>query len=94
MTALATAPMTGAELAAQLGVTPGAASKVLSHLRGAGLARTLGGIDYPKRGARKPHVLTSLGSWAAAHQEKIKNGGDLRSDLAGVPPLALTADAG
>ncbi|HTM19448.1 MAG TPA: MarR family transcriptional regulator, partial [Kofleriaceae bacterium] len=62
---LAGGPATGAELAAQLGLTPGATSKILSTLRGAGLVRPLGGHPYPKRGARKPHVLTSLGSWLA-----------------------------
>jgi len=63
--ALTEGPATGAELAARLSVTPGATSKILTQLRGAGLARVAGGRPYPKRGARKPHVLTSLGSWAA-----------------------------
>jgi DNA-binding transcriptional ArsR family regulator len=62
---LASEPATGAELANHLGVTPGAASKVLSALRGAGLVRVLGGAPIPKRGARKPHGLTPLGTWVA-----------------------------
>jgi CRP-like cAMP-binding protein len=84
---LAARPSTGAEIAAQLGVTPGAASKVLAQLRGAGLARTLGGQPYPKRGARKPHVLTPLGSWAADELRR-------RRRAAGLSPLAIVADAG
>jgi hypothetical protein len=62
---LGAGPLTGAELAGQLAMTPGATSKILATLRGAGLVRPLGGHPYPKRGARKPHVLTSLGSWLA-----------------------------
>jgi CRP-like cAMP-binding protein len=81
---LATGPATGAEVAAQLGVTPGAASKLLTMLRGAGLVRTLGGQPYPKRGARKPHVLTPLGSWAADELRR-------RRRAAGVSPISLVA---
>jgi DNA-binding transcriptional ArsR family regulator len=84
---LAEDPMTGAELAARLGVTPGAASKVLAQLRGAGLARTLGGEPYPKRGARKPHVLTPLGSWAQGELRR-------RRGEQGRAALGLVADAG
>ncbi len=62
---LAEGPATGAELAAELGVTASSTSKVLAQLRGAGLARVAGGRPYPKRGAPKPHLLTSLGSWVA-----------------------------
>ncbi len=62
---LATHPATGAELAASLGITPGATSKILASLRGAGLVRLSGSQTYPKRGARKPHVLTPLGGWVA-----------------------------
>jgi DNA-binding transcriptional ArsR family regulator len=62
---LAVGPATGAELAQQLGVTPSAISKSLTALRNSGVARVLGGGPYPKRGARKPHALTSLGSWVA-----------------------------
>ncbi len=63
--ALACGPATGAELAEQIGITPSATSKILAALRGAGLARILGAEPLPKRGARKPHALTPLGSWAA-----------------------------
>jgi CRP-like cAMP-binding protein len=59
--ALGDAPATGVDLAARVGATPGAVSKILGALRGAGLARVLGGLPYPKRGARKPHALTPLG---------------------------------
>ncbi|MCG8419129.1 MAG: winged helix-turn-helix domain-containing protein [Proteobacteria bacterium] len=62
-------PATGAELASRLGVTPGATSKILKSLRNVGLARVLGGLagdeTLPERGARKSHVLTSLGSSVA-----------------------------
>jgi DNA-binding transcriptional ArsR family regulator len=68
--ALGAGPATGTELAASLGVTPGAASKALATLRGAGLVRVLGGQPYPKRGARKPHALTALGTWVADELER------------------------
>lgn len=85
---LAAGPATGAELAARLDITPGAASKMLAHLRGAGLVRPLGGQPYPKRGARKPHVLTALGSWTADERRR-------RRREAGLSPLSiLSADAG
>lgn len=81
---LASGPSTGAEVAAQLGITPGAASKVLTTLRGAGLVRTLGGQPYPKRGARKPHVLTPLGAWAADELRRLRR-------EAGISPISLVA---
>lgn len=62
--ALAEKPATGAELARELGLTPGATSKILKSLRQAGLARIPGppdGTRIPERGARKIHRLTSLG---------------------------------
>jgi DNA-binding transcriptional ArsR family regulator len=68
--ALTAGPATGAELATALGVTPGAASKALATLRGAGLVRVLGGQPYPKRGARKPHGLTPLGTWLVEELER------------------------
>jgi hypothetical protein len=60
--ALADAPATGIELAERIGATPGAMSKILAGLRAVGVARPLGGLPYPKRGARKPHGLTPLGT--------------------------------
>lgn len=62
---LAVGPATGAELAGQLGVSASAISKSLNNLRNSGVVRMLGGGPYPKRGARKPHALTSLGAWVA-----------------------------
>jgi hypothetical protein len=73
---LARGPATGAEVAAALGVTPGAASKALASLRAAGIARVLGGQPYPKRGARKPHALTSLGDWLAGELERRAEAGE------------------
>lgn len=87
LAALAVEPATGAELASRLGVTPGAASKVLTSLRGAGLVRVLGGAPIPKRGARKPHALTPLGSWVADEQSK-------RTAAQGTPSVHAIADAG
>jgi len=86
---LAAGPATGAEIAAHLDITPGAASKILAHLRGAGLVRPLGGQPYPKRGARKPHVLTALGSWTADERRRKRR-------EAGLSPLSVlsSADAG
>lgn len=63
--ALHAAPATGAELAAHLGFSASAVSKILKSLRNAGLARVLGGPDereLPERGARKPHALTPMGT--------------------------------
>ena len=57
-------------LAAKLGATPGATSKILASLRGVGLVRIVGGRPYPKRGAAKPHVLTPLGSWVASELDR------------------------
>lgn len=73
--ALAEAPATGVELAERLGVTPGATSKVLASLRASGVARPLGGMPYPKRGARKPHGLTPLGSAIA---DELQVSGEVR----------------
>jgi DNA-binding MarR family transcriptional regulator len=74
--ALAAAPATGIELAERLGVTAGATSKILSSLRGAGVARPLGDMPYPKRGARKPHGLTPLGTALA---DELRASGGVRA---------------